>query len=177
MLSKTGTVDTGDMARVLVLSMRHVKRLVQEGVLVRAKDVDGHELRGRFDWRENVQNYIRYIRDQRGLDDPGETRYTNFRNRRMEADAKMAELRYGVQKGELLTKTTVEIAMTEMITRCKSRLLAMPARISRLLIGQKNFRKIYGIIRTDLDQCLAELRFDFNKRAKGNRNGADEENE
>jgi len=177
MLSKTGTIDTGDLARLLLITTRHVKKLVQDGVLIRAKGIDGHELRGRYEYRENVQNYIRFIRDQRGLDDPGETRYTAFRNRRMEADAKMAELRYGVQKGELVTKVSVEVLLTDMITRCKSRLLAMPARISRLLIGQKSFRKIYGIIRTDLDQCLAELRFDSSRLTKGSRNGSDEKDE
>ena len=60
-------------------------------------------------------------------------------------------------KGSLHEASDVDFCMTNMLTFFKQRILAIPARISRQLIGKKSFREIYDIIMTEIVSCLSEL--------------------
>ena len=47
--------------------------------------------------------------------------------------------------------------MTNMLTFFKQRVLAIPSRISRQLIGKRKFQDIYDVIMTEIVGCLREL--------------------
>jgi len=47
--------------------------------------------------------------------------------------------------------------MTNMLTATESRLLAIPSRVTRLLIGQTEFQKICDLIYGEIEMALKEL--------------------
>src|SRR5215831_6510846 len=145
------TINTTQLARLILLTPRHVNRLTADGVLARATDDDGNELRGRFEMVPNVQAYIRHILARNQLDSPGETQYARLRNERMADEGALTRLRLHELQGKLHRSDDVEFAVTAMITACRSRLLAIPSRISRRLVGKKNFKEIFEIIYGEIE--------------------------
>src|SRR5262245_6012510 len=95
------TADTVQMAKFLDITPRWLRVLTSEGVLVRAKDDEGNELRGRYELLPNFQAYVRYLRQQAKIDDASENKWQILRNRRAEADAERAELELKLYKGQL----------------------------------------------------------------------------
>jgi hypothetical protein len=83
MPERPATITTDQLARFLLLSPRRVQQLIEEGVLHRARDVDGTELRGRFHLVESAQSYIRFLRSRLESGDVSETKYLDARGRRM----------------------------------------------------------------------------------------------
>lgn len=110
---RAATATTTQLAKIILLSERRVQQLVRAGVLKHAYDEDdGHELRGRFHAIPNVQNYIRYLREELGSEDVTETRFLDARSRRMAAMASAEELRLGVLRRQLHRAQDVEYFMS-----------------------------------------------------------------
>jgi hypothetical protein len=155
---------------------------VADGVLTRATDDDGNELRGRFEMVANVQAYIRHIEARRQFDAPGESEYVRLRNERMAREGELSALRLDEIRGKLHRSDDVEFAVTSMITACRSRLLSIPSRITRQLIGKRSFKEIYGVIYNEIVLALRELSgYDARKFSRQSeeflkRNGDDDEN-
>lgn len=156
-MARTVTLDTAQLARFLDITPRHVFRLTNDGVLVRARDEAGNELRGRYDLLPNNVSYIRHLRQQGRMDDASESEYQRQRVGRMRAENEMAQIKLKELKGEMHRSADVEFVMTNMITATKQRLLAIPSRISRLLVGVTKFQKIYDMIYKEIEIALKEL--------------------
>ena len=75
----------------------------------------------------------------------------------MAAHAETAELALQLQRGQLHRASDVEFCMTNMLTFFKQRVLAIPARVCRQLIGKRGFREIYDVIMEEIVVCLREL--------------------
>jgi len=151
------TLDTNQLARLFDVTPRHIRRLTSDAVLQKARDIDGTELRGRYELLFNVRAYVKYLRQQARLDDTSESKYIMLRNQKMAAEAEMSELRLRLFKNTLHRAEDVEFIMTNMLTAFKSRVLAIPAKISRLLIGARTFQAIYETIMTAIEEALREL--------------------
>ena len=151
------TVDRTQFSKLVGITPRHVNRLESDGVLVRARNEDGKELRGRYELAANILAYCNYLRSQAKLDDMSESKYIQLRNRKMAADSEQSELKLAIFKNTLHRSDDVEFWVTSMLTAFKSRVLAIPSRIARLLIGQTKFQVIYDIIMTEIELCLREL--------------------
>src|ERR1700756_4029116 len=95
------TVNTGQLSSLLNITERHIQRLVVDGVLKRAVDDDGKELRGRFELVYNVRAYCHYLREQARLDDASESMYIRLRNQKMAAEAERAAMGVQILKGKL----------------------------------------------------------------------------
>jgi hypothetical protein len=123
---RAATATTTQLAKIILLSERRVQQLVRAGVLKHAYDEDdGHELRGRFHAIPNVQNYIRYLREELGSEDVTETRFLDARSRRMAAMASAEELRLGVLRRQLHRAEDVEYFMSNRDSAIRARLLAI----------------------------------------------------
>ena len=151
------TINTTQLARLLLMTPRHVNRMVADGVLTRATDDDGTELRGRFEMVANVQAYIRHLQARNQHDEPGESVYSRLRNDRMRDEGEMTRLRLAEIKGKLHRADDVEFAVTAMVSACRARLLAIPSRIATRLIGKRSFKEIYSIIYNEIVSALKEL--------------------
>lgn len=156
-MPRASTIDTTQLGKLLDLTPRHIQRLTVDGVLIRARDDDGKELRGRFEVFANVRAYVKYLREAARLDDISESKYIRLRNQKMAAESRAAELKVGLMERKLHRAEDVEHVITNMITACRARLLAIPSRISRRLVGKKHFKEIYNIIYDEIVLALKEL--------------------
>jgi phage terminase Nu1 subunit (DNA packaging protein) len=143
------------LGEVLGLSFRHVNRLTSEGVL---KCAGGNEKGRRYRLGECVQAYLRHhdqtLARQLQQNDDG---YLQARRRRMEAAAEMSELQLAVTKGELHHSDDIEYHYGQLLINFKARLLAIPARTARPLIGATNFQVIYDLLMSEIEMALREL--------------------
>ena len=151
------TVDTGTLAKLFDITERQIQRLVINGVLQRARDEEGRELRGRFELVYNVRGYCKYLREQARLDDASESMYVRLRNQKMAAEAEQASLRLAMFKGRLHRAEDVEFIITQIYTALKARILSIPSRTTRLLIGKTDFQAIYDLQMRELEAALSEL--------------------
>jgi hypothetical protein len=163
------TMTTAQLAKLVRATPRWILKLTADGVLHRAQDADGSELRGRYSARA-VGDFCDYLRQKARLDDSSELRYSALRNERMAAENELTQLTLAERKGQLHNSEDVEFVMTQMLTAFKARILAVPARVSRSLIGKTNFREIFDIIMREIELCLLELSgYDESKFAQQNR--------
>jgi hypothetical protein len=149
------TIGVTQLAKLLDVTPRQVQLLTNQGILHRAADEDGKDLRGRYTLL-CVRDYCRYIRSQLRLEDSSESRNTALKNRKLEAEAEMSELRLKQFKGQLHHASDVEFVMTNMLTFFKQRVIAIPSRTARLLVGKK-FREILDLLSGEIKMCLREL--------------------
>lgn len=150
------TIIVTDLAKLLDVTPRTVQQLTTEGILQRARDENGEEIKGRYNLL-SIRDYCRYLRSLARLDDASESLKTVLQNRKIGAEAEMAELRLRQFKGLLHDASDVEFVLTNMLTFFKQRVLAIPARISRLLIGKTKFQEIYDLLMGEIVGCLKEL--------------------
>src|SRR5215471_20166260 len=85
------TLTTTDLARIIDVTPAYIRKLTSDGIIQRARDVDGSELQGRYTLTA-VRDYCRHVRTHKEGDD-GESRWRAARNERAEAEAAMAKLR------------------------------------------------------------------------------------
>jgi len=156
------------LAKLVRATPRWIHKLTQDGVLHRATDEDGSELRGRYSAR-SIGDFCDYLRKQGRIDDTSELRYAALRNERMAADNELSQLNLAERKGQLHNSDDVEFVMTQMLTAFKSRILAIPSRSSRQCVGKK-FREIFDIQMHEIELALRELSgYDEAKFVKENR--------
>jgi phage terminase Nu1 subunit (DNA packaging protein) len=152
------TVSTTQLARLLLLSERRIQQLVRAGVLKHSVDEDtGRELRGRFRFVASLHGYLSYVRNELGSDDVTETQFLAARSRRMVALAEHEELRLKQLKGELHRSEDIEFVIIQIFTAIKNKLLAIPSRTARLLIGKTVLGEIVSTLQTEIEFALSEL--------------------
>jgi phage terminase Nu1 subunit (DNA packaging protein) len=151
------TYPTEVIAKALRLTPRRVRQLTAEGVFIRARDPEtGEFLRGRYDLFPTLHAYIRFLRDGK-LEDPDESNYVRARTRRMITEARLAELRYQTAVGKLHRCENVEFVFTQIFTGIRAKLLAIPSRTARLLIGKTDFGEIVSVLQAEVELALTEL--------------------
>jgi phage terminase Nu1 subunit (DNA packaging protein) len=150
------TLDTTQMARLIDVGARHVRKLTADGILTRARNEFGDELQGRYEMVPNNHAYIHYLRKQGRLDEFSDARRSMLGNRKMAADAEMAELRLFELKGNLHRSDDVEFIWTNKLTRIKARIQAIPSRTARQLVGKTDYRDIHAILTEEVEQVLRE---------------------
>ena len=148
-------LDTTQLAKLCDTSPRWIQKLTQDGILQRARDADGNELRGRYNLLA-IRDYCRYLKSLARLDDASEARHQALRNEKLAAEAEMAHLNLAERKGELHNARDVEFIMNNMLTYFKQRVLSIPSRVARLCVG-KSFREIFDLLSTEIELALREL--------------------
>jgi hypothetical protein len=88
---------------------------------------------------------------------PDEADYQRNRARRMSALADIEQLKLKRIHVELHHRQDVEFLLTQMVTACKQRLLAMPSRCAPYLAGKTNVGEIAEAIRVEVYTALREL--------------------
>jgi hypothetical protein len=149
-------VTTAQLALLFGVTTRHILRLTASGVLTRRTE-DGQVVKGRYDLLSAVRGYCQYLRKQAGLEDLSKSAYQKLRNQKLAAETEMARLRLGLYKKQLHTSADIELAMTVMLTALKTRLLAIPSRTARLLIGKTAFQEVYALLLGEIELALKEL--------------------
>lgn len=144
------------LARYLALTPQRVRQLAAQGVLEKVSGGDARQ-HARFNLLSCVNAYIVFLRDRDRSIDPGETDYQRSRSRRMAALADIEQLRLKRIHGELHHAEDVRFLMTQMITACRQRLLALPSRLCHSLQMKSNPAEIAEILKQEVEAALREL--------------------
>jgi phage terminase Nu1 subunit (DNA packaging protein) len=153
---RTLTVNRAELAKCLNIAVRTVAYLKANGVLTLARDREGKPLRGRYELQRNFTAYIQYLQDQHKAGD-GEFEREKLRNRKLMAETDIAELTARELRGELLRGEDVLFVLNSRITGARAQLLAIPSRVSRLLIGETDHRRIHEILRDEIEAALRNI--------------------
>lgn len=96
-----------------------------------------------------------------------------LRRRRLAADTSLAEMAAAKKRGELVEVEAVERATAVEYLAIRARLLTVDARVSPLIVGETDERKIRNAIRSEVEDALTELAGDpgtgTGNRAKASR--------
>ena len=102
------TYPAATMAKLLLLTPRRLQQLVTEGVIPKVE-------RGRYELAPVVQAYIQYLRERSV---PGQMNVVSLdeaRQRKLAADAKLAEIEVAKAEGAVASISAVEKGWTDLV--------------------------------------------------------------
>lgn len=155
MATRQRLLTTTELAQIIDRTPAMVRKLTADGVIRRARDDDGNEIMGRYNLLA-IRDYIRHVHGRLKQGETGEQLRDALRNRSLLAQAELAEMEVKKRRGELIEVKHVEFVVTNILTYFKTRILALPSRISRQCVG-KSFRQIFDIITREIETVLREL--------------------
>ena len=136
------------LGQVLRISSRRVRQLVEEGIIERDAKTNKYHL------PTCVHKYFEYKYESSTGNDAD---YEKERALHEKAKREKAELILARMKGRLHDAEDVEMAMTDMIVRAKTKLRGIPIKIAPSLLAQTELSIIEDITLTAIDECLTEL--------------------
>ena len=134
-------VTANEAANFLHLSRAGFFRAIEEGSIPRSSD-------GEYVLGEVVESYWRSQFDNAGL--------LSAKTRLTTAMAEINELRLSESRNELVRSSVVEKVWCDNVIRAKTKLLAIPPKISPELVGQ-DLRFIEAKLSQEIDEALYEL--------------------
>ena len=149
------TVSAGALSKTLGISERMVRYLAQDGIMVKTSS-------GRYKLQESMYNYIANLRVNNDMGNGGATQ---LEDELVLEDEKAAherikrhitELKLALMKGKVHKAEDVEVVMTDMLANFKTKLLALPTKLTPLLVD-KDKSQIQTILTDEIHEALAEL--------------------
>jgi phage terminase Nu1 subunit (DNA packaging protein) len=166
-LKKIITAD--DLASLVVVSTRQIRELTRRGVLKLAKDKNLRALKARYILGVSVPVFCEHLRDTLASDDPNEQLYQAARAERMQASARMTQLKLKEAEGQLYAAPAIEFCVINMHIAFKTGMQSIPSAISPLLVG-KSHEEIHAILEEAIRSKLTELsNFKFKMRQAAKR--------
>lgn len=141
---------THELAAIFGCSPRWINQLTTNGLLTQAE-------RGRYQLGSAIREYIAAIKQQAEEKDEEETDLREEQTLLTRANRKMAELDLAVMNGKLHRSEDVQNIMNEMLTSFRSRLLAIPARISPEVAAATDSMVVQQMIKGEIYDALSEL--------------------
>jgi hypothetical protein len=116
---------------------------------------------GLYDLKEVVKQYIGYLTEKNpeaadGID------YTKERAKLVRAKRESEELELQIRKRELHTTEDVKKVTTDTLVNFRTRLMAIPAKISPVVAKKTDQTEIFMLLKANIDEVLEELS-DFDK--------------
>lgn len=141
------------VATWLDLTESRVRQLRQQKIITEYKP-------GLFDLKVVTHEYINYLR--KNSQPEGSVDYNAERAKLMRAKRENQELELRLRKNELHEAEEIEKVMTDTLIKFKTRLMAIPAKLSPKLAKKKDQTEIFKLIKAAIDEALEELA-DFQK--------------
>ncbi len=142
------------VARRLDMTERNVRLLRDKGVLTEYKP-------GLYDLPTVTVQYINFLR-QKNPEAEDKVDYNTERAKLVRAKRESQELELQVRKNELHTTEDVEKALTDMLVNFRTKLMAIPAKLSPIMAKKKDQTEIFKLLKAAIDETLEELS-DFDK--------------
>ncbi len=136
------------VAKYLDMTERNVR-------ILRDKNIITESAPGLFDLARVIPQYIEYIR--KGGTEEETADYNVERAKLVKAKRENEELELALKRKELHRTEDIEQVMTDTLIRFKTRLLAIPAKVSPILAKKTNQTEIFEIIKSATDEALEEL--------------------
>ena len=154
--------DVKAIARILDLTERRVRQLKEQ-------DIIQEYAPGLYELIPTVHAYVNYLR-KRNPESGENIDYNTERAKFMRAKRLDVEFDLGVKEGSLHTSEDVETAMSSILISFKSRLMALPSKLSPILAKKTDKTEIQQILKDTVHEALNALAdFDtvFNKGGGG----------
>lgn len=149
------------LAQWLNITERRVRQLRDEGIL-------SEEAPGLYNLHQSVIKYIAYLKH-------GSSELNYERTKLTKAKREAAETENMIRRGDLLLVSDVEPQLRDMLLKFRSRLLALPAKLSPELAAMDGEQaNIYDRLKEELDDTLTVFS-DYQKLMKPKAGAADEE--
>ena len=145
--------DTKAVARFLDISDRRVRQLRDEKVIEEVRP-------GLYDLLDTNRGYIYYLR-KRNPECEEAVDYNTERAKLVRAKRENEELDLKIRKNQLHSSEDVEAVLSNMLISFRSRLMAIPSRLSPNLSKKTDKAEIFKILKAQIDEALNELS-DFN---------------
>jgi hypothetical protein len=150
-------ISAADLAALVGLSERHLRRLTKSGIVALAKNKAGRVLAGRYVLGPAILKLFERERAEKTTHDPNVALFKQARAEREICDAEMAKIALAAKRGEYLDRARVEESGLRLVTVFRARCLAIPSAISHSWRGQTDFHTIYQIVETAIHRALHEL--------------------
>lgn len=141
--------DAKAVARFLDVSERRVRQLRDEKVIDEARP-------GLYDLADTTRKYINYLR-KRNPESETAVDYNTERALLVRAKRKNEEFDLLVKENQLHRSEDVETVLSNMLINFRSRLLAIPAKLSPILAKKTDKAEIFKLMKEQVDDALNEL--------------------
>ena len=145
------------VARRLDMTERNVRLLRDKGVLTEYKP-------GLYDLQTVTVQYINFLR-KKNPEAEDKVDYNTERAKLVRAKRESEELELQVRKNELHTTEDIEKALTDMLVNFRTKLMAIPAKLSPIMAKKKDQTEIFKLMKAAIDETLEELS-DFDRITK-----------
>ena len=145
------------VARRLDMTERNVRLLRDKGVLTECKP-------GLYDLQTATVQYINFLR-RKNPEAEDKVDYNTERAKLVRAKRESEELELQVRKNELHRAEDIEKALTDALVNFRTKLMAIPAKLSPIMAKKKDQTEIFKLMKTAIDETLEELA-DFDKICK-----------
>lgn len=149
-MAETQTATTQQIAKLLNRDERTIQRLASKGVLLKAG-------RDSFELIPTIRAFVDYLDDQLSQVDLTDDAFRAERTGLVKAQRERQELEDAVFKNELHRADDVEAIMNDVLTGIKMRFLAIPSRLSRVLLGQTQIAKVNDILTQAVHDALGDV--------------------
>ena len=136
------------VADFLDLSERRVRQLRDKGIIAETRP-------GLYDLRTVTRQYVNYLRKDGSPEEMVD--YNTERARLVRAKRENEELELSLRKREVHRSEDIERIMSDMLIRFKSRLMAIPAKLSPILAKKTDQTEIFKLMKSAVDEALDEL--------------------
>lgn len=136
------------------MTERNVRLLRDKGVLTEYRP-------GLYDLQTVTVQYINFLR-QKNPEAEDKVDYNTERAKLVRAKRESEELELLVRKNELHTTEDIEKALTDMLVNFRTKLMAVPAKLSPIMAKKKDQTEIFRLLKEAIDETLEELS-DFDK--------------
>lgn len=143
-------VNRRDLAVILSISPQHVNRLVTDGILYLTE-------RNQYNVADSVRRYVEYkvaLEKKKHVSD--DNNIASVRMRREIAEAELKEIQLDREKKTVVETKDVERFCVDLVSNAKSKLLAIPGKISPELEGE-TAKGMQAILKGAINEVLTEL--------------------
>lgn len=154
------------VASWLDMTERNVRELAKKNIIPQYRP-------GLFKLKDTVHAYIAFLRDKTPNRDEN-LDYTTERAKMVRTKREAAELDLAERKRELHRSEDVELVMTDMLIRFRTKLMSIPAKQSPILEEKKDQKEIFKILKSAIDEALDELST-YDKAFEQEKEGTDNE--
>lgn len=148
------TVSSQILARVFDVKTSRIRQLTADGIVKK-------ESRGNYLLFESIKNYITLLKvkqlSNKSVNEiPTDLNLNEEKARHEYIKRQISEIRLALIRGQVHKSEDVSAVMTDMFTKFKSKMTAMPTKLAKKLEG-KNRVQIQQILNDEINQALTEL--------------------
>ena len=144
-------VSSPELAEMFGVSDRYIRMLAQEGIVKKSGN------RGKYLLVESVKGFVEFIREQNSADVDLKDTKLKKETEKIEKDIELKAIKISELKNELHSADIVRKVMTVMLTNLKGKLLAVPNKITPLVVSCDNLGDIQDIVLSSIEDVLLEL--------------------